>query len=96
MFFAAVFAAYAMFCCFVVYCAISIRRLFVFLIGPPRFEPFDHAAEMEEVIGCLTGVGSIQIDEMRLGEKSSEWTAVHAQSRSDLATSTSLASGNAR
>ena len=68
MFFAILFSAFAMFCCLIAYVAITFRRFLVFVIGPPRFEPFDHAAEMEEVVQCFTGEKFIRIDEMRLGE----------------------------
>jgi hypothetical protein len=68
MFFAIVFTIFAMFCCLVAYAAITFRRFLAFVIGPPRWEAFDHAAEMEEVIQCFTGQRSIQVDEMRFGD----------------------------
>ena len=72
MFFAIVFSAFALFCCLIAYSAITFRRFLAFVLGPPRFEPFDHAAEMEEVVQVFTGQRSIQVDEMRLGEPGSE------------------------
>jgi hypothetical protein len=68
MFFAIIFAAFAMVCSLIVYSAITFRRFLAFVIGPPRWEAVDASAEMEEVTQCFTGQRSIQIDEMRLGD----------------------------
>jgi hypothetical protein len=68
MFFAILFAMFAMVCSLVVYSALTFRRFLAFVLGPPRWEAVDVAAEMEELTRCLTGQRSIQIDEMRLGD----------------------------
>jgi hypothetical protein len=68
MFFAIIFATFAMVCSFIVYSAITFRRFLAFVIGPPRWEAVDASAEMEELTQCFTGQRSIQIDEMRLGD----------------------------
>jgi hypothetical protein len=68
MFFAILFALFAMVCSLILYSAITFRRFLAFVIGPPRWEAVDAAAEMEEVRQCFTGQRSIQIDEMRLDE----------------------------
>jgi hypothetical protein len=68
MFFAIIFAMFAMVCSLIVYSAITFRRFLAFVIGPPQWEAVDASAEMEELIQCFTGQRSIQIDEMRLGD----------------------------
>jgi hypothetical protein len=68
MFFAILFATFAMVCSLIVYSVLTFQRFLAFVLGPPRWEPVDVAAEMEELTQCLTGQRSIQIDEMRLGD----------------------------
>jgi hypothetical protein len=68
MFFAIIFAVFAMVCSLIVYSTITFRRFLAFVIGPPRWEAVDASAEMEELIQCFTGQRSIQLDEMRLGD----------------------------
>jgi hypothetical protein len=74
MLFAIIFAAFAMVSSLIVYSAITFRRFLAFVIGPPRWEPVDAAAEMEEFTQCLTGQRSIQIDEMLLGDSTEMWS----------------------
>ena len=60
MFFAILFALFAMVCSLVVYSALTFRRFLAFVLGPPRWKAVDVAAEMEELTRCLTGQRSKQ------------------------------------